>query len=183
MQIWIAFQLCVWIWHVRLSPSWCCFCLHIWAKGSRTLSWLGALMIWVDICVKGLYIWWRVDAASPPPLPFWGNLSSKPNFVRYYILFEFNFLFFDQYMQQLAKLMTISWFHCGGPQKQGFNSTLTESVDTPGRRGGDQIKEMELKLHPELKESLLAICNDPKTTVVVLSGSDRNVLDDVLPYN
>ncbi|KAL3364383.1 hypothetical protein AABB24_013241 [Solanum stoloniferum] len=60
----------------------------------------------------------------------------------------------------------------------GFNSTLTESVDTPGRRGGDQIKEMELKLHPELKESLLAICNDPKTTVVVLSGSDRNVLDD-----
>ncbi|KAM3302197.1 alpha,alpha-trehalose-phosphate synthase [Capsicum chacoense] len=61
---------------------------------------------------------------------------------------------------------------------QGFNSTLTESVDTPGRRGGDQIKEMELKLHPELKESLLAICNDPKTTVVVLSGSDRNVLDD-----
>ncbi|MCD7469906.1 Trehalose-6-P synthase/phosphatase complex synthase subunit [Datura stramonium] len=60
----------------------------------------------------------------------------------------------------------------------GFNSTLTESVDTPGRRGGDQIKEMELKLHPELKESLIAICNDPKTTVVVLSGSDRNVLDD-----
>lgn len=56
-------------------------------------------------------------------------------------------------------------------------------MDTPGRRGGDQIKEMELKLHPELKESLLAICNDPKTTVVVLSGSDRNVLDDVLPYN
>ncbi|KAK4355345.1 hypothetical protein RND71_024316 [Anisodus tanguticus] len=60
----------------------------------------------------------------------------------------------------------------------GFNSTLTESVDTPGRRGGEQIKEMELKLHPELKESLISICNDPKTTVVVLSGSDRNVLDD-----
>nr|XP_016490922.1 PREDICTED: alpha,alpha-trehalose-phosphate synthase [UDP-forming] 1-like [Nicotiana tabacum]XP_016490923.1 PREDICTED: alpha,alpha-trehalose-phosphate synthase [UDP-forming] 1-like [Nicotiana tabacum] len=60
----------------------------------------------------------------------------------------------------------------------GFNSALTESVDTPGRRGGDQIREMELKLHPELKEPLTAICNDPKTTVVVLSGSDRNVLDD-----
>ncbi|KAJ8532297.1 hypothetical protein K7X08_012220 [Anisodus acutangulus] len=60
----------------------------------------------------------------------------------------------------------------------GFNSTLTESVDIPGRRGGEQIKEMELKLHPELKESLISICNDPKTTVVVLSGSDRNVLDD-----
>nr|ADO16162.1 trehalose-6-phosphate synthase [Petunia x hybrida] len=60
----------------------------------------------------------------------------------------------------------------------GFNSTMTESVDTPGRRGGDQIREMELKLHPDLKEPLTAICNDPKTTVVVLSGSDRSVLDD-----
>lgn len=86
-------------------------------------------------------------------------------------------------MQQLAKLMTISWLDYGGPQKQGFNSALTESVDTPGRRGGDQIREMELKLHPELKEPLTAICNDPNTTVVVLSGSDRNVLDDVLHYN
>ncbi|EXB54073.1 Alpha,alpha-trehalose-phosphate synthase [UDP-forming] 1 [Morus notabilis] len=58
----------------------------------------------------------------------------------------------------------------------GFNATLTEPVDTPGRRG-DQIKEMDLKLHPELKEPLRALCNDPKTTIVVLSGSDRNVLD------
>lgn len=60
----------------------------------------------------------------------------------------------------------------------GFNATLTESVDTSGRRGGDQIKEMELKLHPEVKEPLTALCSDPKTTVVVLSGSDRNVLDE-----
>ncbi|GMH05570.1 hypothetical protein Nepgr_007410 [Nepenthes gracilis] len=60
----------------------------------------------------------------------------------------------------------------------GFNVTLTEPVDTPGRRGGDQIKEMELKLHPEMKEPLIALCNDPKTTIVVLSGSDRSVLDD-----
>ncbi|KAK3198524.1 hypothetical protein Dsin_021939 [Dipteronia sinensis] len=59
----------------------------------------------------------------------------------------------------------------------GFNATLTEPVDTPGRRG-DQIKEMELKLHPDLKEPLTALCDDPKTTIVVLSGSDRNVLDD-----
>ncbi|KAJ0101410.1 hypothetical protein Patl1_04950 [Pistacia atlantica] len=58
----------------------------------------------------------------------------------------------------------------------GFNATLTEPVDTPGRRG-DQIREMELKLHPELHEPLTALCNDPKTTIVVLSGSDRNVLD------
>lgn len=62
---------------------------------------------------------------------------------------------------------------------QGFNSTLTEPVDTPERRG-DQIREMDLKLHPELKEPLTAICNDPNTTVVILSGSDRTVLDDVL---
>lgn len=57
---------------------------------------------------------------------------------------------------------------------------MTEPVETPGRRGGDQIKEMELKLHPDLKEPLAILCDDPKTTIVVLSGSDRNVLDDVL---
>ncbi|KAG4204446.1 hypothetical protein ERO13_A04G044800v2 [Gossypium hirsutum] len=58
----------------------------------------------------------------------------------------------------------------------GFNTTLTEPVDTPGSRG-DQIKEMELKLHPALREPLIALCNDPKTTIAVLSGSDRCVLD------
>ncbi|CAA3029350.1 alpha,alpha-trehalose-phosphate synthase [UDP-forming] 1 [Olea europaea subsp. europaea] len=60
----------------------------------------------------------------------------------------------------------------------GFNATLTEPVDTPGRRRGDQIKEMELKLHPELKVPLKMLCNDPNTTIVVLSGSERSVLDD-----
>ncbi|KAH8518787.1 hypothetical protein H0E87_000591 [Populus deltoides] len=58
----------------------------------------------------------------------------------------------------------------------GFNATLTEPADTPGRRA-DQIKEMELKLHPELKEALTALCSDRKTTIVVLSGSDRKALD------
>ncbi|KAI9403168.1 hypothetical protein POPTR_001G383600v4 [Populus trichocarpa] len=58
----------------------------------------------------------------------------------------------------------------------GFNATLTEPVDTPGRRA-DQIKEMELKLHPELKEALTALCSDRNNTVVVLSGSDRKALD------
>jgi trehalose 6-phosphate synthase/phosphatase len=58
----------------------------------------------------------------------------------------------------------------------GFNSALTEPVDTPERRGG-QIKEMELKLHPELKEPLKVLCSDPKTTVVILSGSARTVLE------
>ncbi|KAG8086116.1 hypothetical protein GUJ93_ZPchr0010g8680 [Zizania palustris] len=60
----------------------------------------------------------------------------------------------------------------------GFNSTLTEPVESSGRRGGDQIKEMELKLHPELKGPLRALCEDERTTVIVLSGSDRSVLDE-----
>ncbi|GAB2284304.1 threalose-6-phosphate phosphatase [Dionaea muscipula] len=60
----------------------------------------------------------------------------------------------------------------------GFNAALTEPADTPGRRGGDQIKEMELKLHPELRGPLAALCNDPNTTIVILSGSDRSVLDE-----
>lgn len=37
---------------------------------------------------------------------------------------------------------------------------------------------MEHRLHPELKEPLRNLCNDPKTTVLILSGSDRTVLDD-----
>lgn len=45
---------------------------------------------------------------------------------------------------------------------------------------GDQIKEMELKVHPELRQPLTALCSDPNTTVVVLSGSGRKVLDDVI---
>ncbi|PIN19818.1 Trehalose-6-phosphate synthase component TPS1 [Handroanthus impetiginosus] len=59
----------------------------------------------------------------------------------------------------------------------GFNATLTEPIDTPGSRG-DQIKEMDLKLHPELKGPLTMLCSDLNTTIVVLSGSDRSVLDD-----
>ncbi|CAN6443579.1 unnamed protein product [Victoria cruziana] len=59
----------------------------------------------------------------------------------------------------------------------GFNATLTSIVDSPARRGADQIKEMELTLHPDLKEPLTILCSDPRTTIVVLSGSDRNILD------
>ncbi|XP_030508576.2 alpha,alpha-trehalose-phosphate synthase [UDP-forming] 1 [Cannabis sativa] len=58
----------------------------------------------------------------------------------------------------------------------GFDATLTEPIGALGRRGG-QIKEMERKLHPDLKELLKKLSEDPKTTVVVLSGSDRNILD------
>ncbi|KAI3680862.1 hypothetical protein L6452_35639 [Arctium lappa] len=58
----------------------------------------------------------------------------------------------------------------------GFNATLTEPVNAPDKRV-DQFKDRELKLHPELEEPLKRLCNDPKTTVVVLSGSHRSVLD------
>lgn len=39
---------------------------------------------------------------------------------------------------------------------------------------------MELKLHPDLKGPLGALCEDERTTVIVLSGSDRSVLDEVI---
>lgn len=42
-----------------------------------------------------------------------------------------------------------------------------------------QTKEMDLKLNPKLKGTLKALCNDPKTTVVVLSRSGINILDKV----
>ncbi|XP_073300678.1 alpha,alpha-trehalose-phosphate synthase [UDP-forming] 1-like [Primulina huaijiensis] len=58
----------------------------------------------------------------------------------------------------------------------GFNATLTEPVDTQGQRI-DQFKEMEIKLHPDLKEPLRRLSDDSKTTIIVLSGSNRNVLD------
>ena len=38
---------------------------------------------------------------------------------------------------------------------------------------------MNLELHPQLKERLKALCSDPKTTVVVLSRSEKSVLDQV----
>lgn len=59
---------------------------------------------------------------------------------------------------------------------QGFNGTLTEPVE----REGDRFKERELTVHPELKQPLAELCSDPKTTVVVLSGSCRTVLDEVI---
>ncbi|URE34328.1 Glycosyltransferase family 20 [Musa troglodytarum] len=73
----------------------------------------------------------------------------------------------ERYLQSKNRLLIL-----------GFNATLTESIESSGRRGGDQIKEMELKLHPDLKAPLTTLCNDVLTTVVVLSGSDRSVLDD-----
>ncbi|XP_021904589.1 alpha,alpha-trehalose-phosphate synthase [UDP-forming] 1-like isoform X1 [Carica papaya] len=72
----------------------------------------------------------------------------------------------DRYLQSNNRLLIL-----------GFNATLTQPANTLGRRG-DQIREMELKLHPDLREPLKNLCDDPKTTTVVISGSDRSVLDD-----
>ncbi|XP_027186709.1 alpha,alpha-trehalose-phosphate synthase [UDP-forming] 1-like isoform X2 [Cicer arietinum] len=69
----------------------------------------------------------------------------------------------NRYLQSTNRLLIL-----------GFNGTLTEPVE----KTGDQIKEMELKVHPKLRQPLKALCSDPNTTVVVLSGSGRKVLDD-----
>lgn len=61
----------------------------------------------------------------------------------------------DRYLQSNNRLLIL-----------GFNATLAEPVDAQGRRI-DQLKEMELKLHPDLKEPLRKLCSDPKTTIVV----------------
>ncbi|KAG7654566.1 Trehalose-phosphatase [Arabidopsis suecica] len=52
----------------------------------------------------------------------------------------------------------------------GFFGTLAEPMNSG-------TKEMDLKLNPELKGTLKALCNDPKTTVVVLSRSGKNILN------
>ncbi|XP_022715686.1 alpha,alpha-trehalose-phosphate synthase [UDP-forming] 1-like [Durio zibethinus] len=72
----------------------------------------------------------------------------------------------DRYSQSNNRLLIL-----------GFNATLTEPVDTLGRKGS-QIKELDPKLRPDLQDPLKKLCDDPKTTIVVLSGSDRSVLDD-----
>ncbi|RID57838.1 hypothetical protein BRARA_F01188 [Brassica rapa] len=54
----------------------------------------------------------------------------------------------------------------------GFCGTLTEPMNS-------QNEELDLKLNEKLKGTLKALCNDPKTTVVVLSRSGRNILDKV----
>ncbi|MFS7957202.1 putative alpha,alpha-trehalose-phosphate synthase (UDP-forming) [Helianthus anomalus] len=41
----------------------------------------------------------------------------------------------------------------------------------------DQVKETELNLHPELEQPLKRLCDDPTSTVVIISGSQRYVLE------
>ncbi|KAJ4849972.1 Trehalose-6-P synthase/phosphatase complex synthase subunit [Turnera subulata] len=72
----------------------------------------------------------------------------------------------ERYLQSKNRLLIL-----------GFNATLTEPVNALGR-SGDQIRDLEPKLRPELKEILKKICDDEKTSVVILSGSDRTILDN-----
>jgi len=60
----------------------------------------------------------------------------------------------------------------------GYNQTLTPPVEAPGGRAPDQIKEMKLRLHPDLGPVLQQLCADPRNTIVVISGSERSVLDE-----
>ncbi|KAL0659869.1 hypothetical protein Bca4012_080454 [Brassica carinata] len=55
----------------------------------------------------------------------------------------------------------------------GFYGTLTKPNKNQERRD----EGMNLELHPQLQERLKALCSDPKTTVVVLSRSEKSVLD------
>lgn len=42
------------------------------------------------------------------------------------------------------------------------------------------MKDMNFKLRPELKGPLSVLCKDSKSTIVILSGSRRMDLDNVL---
>ncbi len=66
---------------------------------------------------------------------------------------------------------------------QGFNATITTQMEDPRRRGPDQITEMNLQLHPAMRDSLAILCADPNTILVILSGSERTVLDEVHSYS
>lgn len=108
------------------------------------------------------------------------------------------FLFFPSLV--MAVWVVIFTFYCSQPtysshsivtcpftiSLQGFNAALTEP------RGKNQKEKSELpeeglspkldtklKLHPDLKEPLNMLCQDPNTTIVVLSGSDKNLLEEV----
>lgn len=61
---------------------------------------------------------------------------------------------------------------------QGYNVTISAPVAAPGPRI-DQIKEVNLGLHPGIKESLATLCTDPNTIVLILSGSPKSALDEV----
>ncbi|CAI5461657.1 unnamed protein product [Closterium sp. Yama58-4] len=60
----------------------------------------------------------------------------------------------------------------------GYNGTLTAQVEPHRRRTPDQIKEMKVRLHPIMPAVLRRLSSDPANTVVIMSGSERAVLDE-----
>lgn len=85
------------------------------------------------------------------------------------------------YKQSVFNFMKYFYLYCRTSLLQGFNATLTEPANTQGVRGG-HIRELQSRLHPEIKETLKKLCDDRRTNIVILSGSDRAVLDDVFSY-
>lgn len=81
-------------------------------------------------------------------------------------------------LTNICSSFSLKQYHFASTALQGFNATLNEPVDALGRAG--QIRELEHKLHSNTKEPLKKLSDDPKTTIVVLSGSGRAVLDKVL---
>ncbi|KAI5017115.1 hypothetical protein ZWY2020_037493 [Hordeum vulgare] len=72
-----------------------------------------------------------------------------------------------QYVQSKSRLLIL-----------GFNATLTEQVQSFERRATDQNGNTTLKLNPGLKGSLKTLCDSEDTTVIVVSGHGKSVLDE-----
>jgi hypothetical protein len=63
---------------------------------------------------------------------------------------------------------------------QGCNETLTEQVQSFDRGATDQTASKKLKLNPELKAHLKTLCDNEDTTVIVVSGYGKIILDEVI---
>jgi trehalose 6-phosphate synthase/phosphatase len=62
---------------------------------------------------------------------------------------------------------------------QGFNATVTGPVEKKSDQKTDQVRDMKLGLHTDIKEPLKTLCAEENTDVVILSGSERKILDEV----
>uniref|UniRef100_A0A8R7P0W6 alpha,alpha-trehalose-phosphate synthase (UDP-forming) n=1 Tax=Triticum urartu TaxID=4572 RepID=A0A8R7P0W6_TRIUA len=74
----------------------------------------------------------------------------------------------EQYAKSKSRLLIL-----------GFNATLTEQVQSFETRATDQTGNTTLKLDPGLKGALKTLCDNEDTTVVVVSGHGKSVLDEV----
>lgn len=61
----------------------------------------------------------------------------------------------------------------------GYNATLTTAVEAPRqpKRHFDQIQALT-RVNPTVYDSIQALCEDPHTTVVIFSGSDKGKLEE-----